>query len=105
MRDRRGQQAEGKGERGGAGGAWPAAWRGGALARGFLEVREFSVRFPTARMWGREAAESPSGNFGRMFQMFWRGEQRPWDVVRAGCQAGVELGITCGIQAQGGAGL
>lgn len=75
--DRRGQQAEGegerRGERQGAEGAGPAAWRGGALAGDFLEVREFCVTFPTARMWGREAVRSPSGNFGRMFQMFWQG--------------------------------
>lgn len=50
---------------------WTAGLEGeGSSEADFRNIREFCILFPTARKWGREAAESPSGSFGRLFQMF-----------------------------------
>lgn len=78
----------GVGGGGGVGGGRRCSWATGLEGAGASEGETSgtpgnSACFPTARKWGREAAESPSGNFGRMFQMFWGGEQSPWDVEAA----------------------
>lgn len=66
----------GVGGGGGIGGgrrcSWPTGLEGAGASEGETSgTPGNSACFPTARKWGREAAESPSGNFGRMFQMFW----------------------------------